>query len=148
MSIRLNLSILPNLNIQFWGQPFIASGRYSGFKHITDPKAADFTDRYHIYTDDQITYDEDNHVYLIDENTDGSSDYYIINPNFNFKTFKSNLVLRWEFIPGSNLYLVWSQNRQGFEPNGSLQLGSDLKTLYDAYPTNVFLIKFSYRFRL
>jgi hypothetical protein len=148
MSIRLNFSILPNLNIQFWGQPFIASGKYDEFKYITDPKAADFTDRYHSYTDNEITYDEENHIYMVDENGDSSPDYFFFNPDFNFKSFKSNLVIRWEFVPGSNLYLVWSQNREGYDPDGDLHLGTDLKTLYSEYPTNVFLIKFSYRFRL
>jgi hypothetical protein len=148
MSIRLSFSILPNLNIQFWGQPFIASGKYDKFKYITDPKADLFTDRYHLYTGNEISYDEDNHVYLVDENGDASPDYYFLNPDFNYKSFKSNLVLRWEFVPGSNLYLVWSQNRNDYDPDGGMELGSDLKDLAGAYPYNIFLIKFSYRFIL
>ena len=148
MSVRLNFSILPNLNIQFWGQPFIASGKYTDFKYITDPKADMFTERYHTYNDNEISYDEENHIYLIDENGDTNPDYYFVNPDFNFKSFKSNLVIRWEFVPGSNLYLVWSQNRDRFTPNGSMDLGPDMKDLAGAYPYNIFLIKFSYRFIL
>ena len=148
MSIRFNLSILPNLNIQFWGQPFIAAGKYTDFKMITDPKADNFTDRYHTFTEAQITYDADNHIYLVDENKNGDPDYYFFNPDFNYKTFKSNLVLRWEFVPGSNLYLVWSQDRDVYTPDGTLDLGPDLKRLSNVYPDNIFLIKFSYRFAL
>ena len=55
MSIRINFNITPDLTIQYWGQPFTASGDYSDYKMITDPKADRFQDRYHIYTDDQIT---------------------------------------------------------------------------------------------
>ncbi len=148
MSIRFNISILPNLNIQYWGQPFIAAGKYTGFKMITNPSADEFTDRYHSYADDQISYDADNHVYMVDENTDGNPDYGFFNPDFNYKTFKSNLVLRWEFVPGSNLYVVWTQNRDKYALEGNLDLGPDLKQLANVYPQNIFLIKFSYRFAL
>jgi hypothetical protein len=148
MSIRLNFSILPNLNIQFWGQPFIASGRYTNFKHITDPKADLFTDRYYTYNENEISYDEENHIYLVDENGDSNPDYYFFNPDFNFKSFKSNLVIRWEFVPGSNLYLVWSQNRDQYDPNGSMDMGPNLKELANVYPYNIFMVKFSYRFML
>ena len=148
MSIRLNLSILPNLNIQFWGQPFIAAGKYSDFKRITNPQADDFSDRFHTFTGNEISYDQDNHVYLIDENNDSNTDYYFVNPDFNYKSFKSNLVLHWEFVPGSNLYVVWSQNKNKYDPTGELHIGENLKDLTGAYPYNIFLIKFSYRFML
>ncbi len=146
MSLRFNYSILPNLNIQFWGQPFIASGKYSGFKYITDPKADRFADRYHTYTPGEISYDADNHIYLVDEDGDSNPDFYFFNPDFNYISFKSNLVLHWEFIPGSNLYLVWSQNRHDYSPDGTMDLGNNLQELADLYPHNIFLIKFSYRF--
>ncbi len=146
MSLRLNFSILPNLNIQFWGQPFIASGKYSEFKYITDPKADRFADRFSILNEPYISYDPENHIYLVDENGDDVDDYYFFNPDFNFISFKSNLVLRWEFVPGSNLYLVWSQNRDDYTPEGSMHVGDNLGDLADLYPHNIFLIKFSYRF--
>ncbi|MCD6200757.1 MAG: carbohydrate binding family 9 domain-containing protein [Bacteroidales bacterium] len=148
MSIRLNLSILPNLNIQFWGQPFIAAGKYTDFKRITSSHADIFTDRFHAFTDNEISYDDENQVYLIDENHDSNTDYYIFNPDFNYKSFKSNLVLHWEFVPGSNLYLVWSQNKNKYDMTGDLHMGNNLKDLLGAYPYNIFLIKFSYRFML
>ncbi len=148
MSIRLSFSILPNLNIQFWGQPFIAAGKYTDFKRITDPHADTYTGRFHTFTRDEISYDEENNIYLIDENGDSNTDYFIFNPDFNYKSFKSNLVLHWEFVPGSNLYLVWSQNKDQYAMNSDLHIGDDFKDLIQSYPYNVFLIKFSYRFML
>ncbi|NOY37448.1 MAG: carbohydrate binding family 9 domain-containing protein [Chlorobi bacterium] len=148
MSIRLNVSITPNLNIQYWGQPFIAAGEYSDFKRVTEPHAGTFTDRYHTFDNGEITYDTDGGYYAIDEDLDGNTDYAVGNPDFNFKTFKSNLVLRWEYVPGSNLYLVWSQDRNQFSPAGTMDFGTDLRNLANTHPHNIFLIKLSYRFSL
>ena len=67
------------------------------------------------------------------------------NPDFNVKEFLSNLVFRWEYRPGSFLYLVWSQTRSGQDPWGSFQFGEDFGDMWDIHPTNVVLLKLSYR---
>jgi len=144
---RINLSITPDLSIQYWGQPFIASGGYSNFKRITQPQAKQFHDRFQTYTSDQITYIDDDEVYFIDENLDGSFDYAFDKPDFNFKEFLSNLVMRWEYIPGSTLYVVWSQSRHGVDPDGRFFLNRDFQDMFRIVPHNVFLIKLSFRFR-
>ena len=148
LSLRVNLNITPEFTIQYWGQPFIATGSYEDYKMISDPKAEDYSDRFHVFTGNEVQYfDDDNYCY-IDENNDASPDYSIDYPDFNFKEFKSNLVARWEFRPGSIVYLVWSQGRSGSDSYGDLQLDRDFSNLYDVQPNNVFLIKFSYRFGL
>ncbi|WP_340112365.1 DUF5916 domain-containing protein [Maribellus mangrovi] len=144
-SIRLNYNITPDLTIQFWGQPFVATGDYHDYKYVTDSKASNIDDRYQLYTDQQITFDADAEMYRIDENMDGSTDYAFDKPDFNVREFLSNLVLRWEYRPGSIVYLVWSQNRSGFENIGHFDLGNDFKCLFEEDPKNVFLVKFSYR---
>jgi len=145
-SIRLNLSITPTLTLQYWGQPFISVGEYSEFKKITDPHAEQYTDRFHIFSSDEITYDETTLMYNITDE-DGLS-YSFYNPDFNFKEFKSNLVARWEFIPGSTLYIVWSQGRSGYDPNGTFDITQDMNDMFEVHPHDVFLIKISYRFGL
>ncbi|MGB9004156.1 MAG: hypothetical protein WCB96_00375 [Candidatus Aminicenantales bacterium] len=65
-----------------------------------------------------------------------------------FSQIRSNLVIRWEYIPGSTLYLVWSQGRTGFEPRGDFSFGRDVDNLFEIHPHNVFLVKFSYCFQL
>ncbi len=145
MSMRLNYSITPDLTIQFWGQPFIASGDYSDFKYITDSRADNISDRYSLYNDQQISYNTGSERYLIDDNLDGIADYGFDQPDFNVKEFLSNLVLRWEYRPGSMIYLVWSQNRSGSESIGKFNLTNDIQHLFDQKPQNVFLVKFSYR---
>lgn len=109
--------------------------------------ADDYKNRFHIYTNDQKNYNSDN-IY-IDENVDGTTDYSIEYKDFNIREFLSNLVLRWEYSPGSSLYLVWSQNRNFNNNTGAMDYFNDLGDLFDRdtnVPNNVFLIKFSYRF--
>jgi hypothetical protein len=86
--------------------------------------------------------------YTVDENGDGVGDYAFGRPDFNFRQFRSNLVLRWEYVPGSALYVVWSQGRTGYLPDGSFEYGRDVQGLFDTHPQNVFLVKFSYCFHL
>jgi hypothetical protein len=149
-SLRLNLNISPDLTLQYWGQPFIATGRYYDYKYITNPMAEKFSDRFQTYTPDQITTGEDN--YSIDENLDGIVDYTFDKNSFNYKEFLSNLVIRWEYSPGSTLYLVWSQTRRGVNDTGQLDYFHDMGEMFDRNDNfelnNVFLIKLSYRFGL
>lgn len=144
MSLRLNFSLTPELSLQYWGQPFIANGNYSDFKRITTPKAGDYQDRFHIFTKDQIT--QENGSFIIDETCDGTIDYTFGAPDFNVLQFKSNFVARWEYTPGSTVYLVWSQNRNGFNSTGKFRFQNDINDLFGIYPKNVFLVKFTYRF--
>ena len=144
MSLRFDLILTPEMTIQFWGQPFIASGDYTDFKYTTDPQADKFTDRFHTYTSQEINYLEDWGVYDVNETATGLN-YQIDNPDFNLKEFLSNLVFRWEYRPGSYLYLVWSQTRSGADPWGSFHFGEDFSDMWDIHPTNVVLLKLSYR---
>jgi hypothetical protein len=148
-SFRINLNLSPNLTFQYWGQPFVATGRYYDHKLIVDPMAASYTDRFSTYSAQQITPDGDH--YNIDENNDGTIVYEFGKRDFNVREFLSNLVVRWEYSPGSSLFLVWSQTRSSFQDSGNLDLFNDLGDLFntgDNKPHNVFLIKFSYRFGL
>ena len=144
MSLRLDLILTPELTIQFWGQPFIASADYSEFKYITDPHADKFTDRFHTYASNEIFYNGASGEYLVSEAGSGLS-YGFEDPDFNVKEFLSNLVFRWEYRPGSFLYLVWSQTRSGYDPWGYFNFGDDFMDMWDAHPTNVVMLKLSYR---
>jgi hypothetical protein len=150
-SFRVNLNLSPNLTLQYWGQPFIATGKYFDHKYITNPMAGEYKERFTIYTPDQIHLNDKGDVYNIDENQDGNIDYSFDRKDFNVQEFLSNLVVRWEYNPGSSIYLVWSQNRSNSNESGNLQFFNDLGDLFstkDNKPHNVFLIKFSYRFGL
>ncbi|NAS10380.1 DUF5916 domain-containing protein [Poritiphilus flavus] len=145
MSFRLNYTINPNLTIQYWGQPFISRGRYREFKHVTDPLAEVFEDRITVYNPGQISFEED--VYSVDEDQDGTADFTFDNPDFSFIQFRSNLVIRWEYIPGSEIFLVWSQDisQSGNPADGLLSSLGD-NVFGGEKPMNIFLLKATYRF--
>ncbi len=148
-SFRVNLNLSPNLTLQYWGQPFVATGKYYDYKYILDPVADAYNNRFQTYSPEQIALDGDH--YDIDENIDGTIDYSFGKNDFNVQEFLSNLVIRWEYNPGSSVYLVWSQTRNNYNDSGNLYLGEDLGNLFNKEvntPHNVFLIKFSYRFGL
>ena len=147
MSFRLNYTINPNLTIQYWGQPFISRGRYSDFKEVTDPLAKDFKNRISPFLDNQITLSDD--VYAVDDDLDGVSDFSFDNPDFSFVQFRSNLVLRWEYTPGSEIFLVWSQDlSQTGNPREMLFQDLQDNVFNNEKPQNIFLIKATYRFIL
>jgi len=147
-TFRLNYTITPELTVEYYGQPFVSAGKYTGYKLTTNTHAARFVDRYQILTDNHVAYDLINNIVNFDENLDGLTDYSATNPDFNFRQFRSNLVLRWEYLPGSTLFLVWSQSRTSTAPDGTFIYGDDMKDLFGIMPHNVFLLKFSYWFSL
>jgi hypothetical protein len=148
LTFRLDYCIRPNLTVQYYGSPFISAGQYSEFKRITDPMADRYTDRFQRYDGEQITYSDENEVYFIDEDKDGITDYEFDQPDFNVRDFNSNLVIRWEYCPGSVLYLVWSQARSDYQTMGKFNIRHDFDELFTVYPHNVFLVKINRWFSL
>ena len=148
-SLRLAYNINPNLSIQYWGQPYISRGEYSEFKKVTHSNAKEYTDRFEEIGDNQITYNEEDEIYFVDENLDGTTDFEFDNPSFDFTQFRSNMVLRWEYKPGSTLFVVWTQSRTNSfspEPESSNTLSNQYSTLFRETPHNIFLVKLAHRF--
>ena len=145
-SVRLDYTINPNLSIQYYGQPFISRGRYKDFKYVTNPVAERLTERFQLYDSNQINLSGND--FQVDENRDGTMDYSFSNPDFSYVQFNSNLVLRWEYIPGSELFLVWSQGvKSSVSSSDGLFEGFETGIL-DERPQNIFLLKATYRFIL
>lgn len=143
LTLRADYAMSPNLTLQVYGSPFVTAGRYGDFKRITDPRAERFAGRFHRFAGEEIAYDASEGAYFVDEDADGSADYAIGNPDFNYRDFNSNVVLRWEYSPGSLLYLVWSQSRSDVVGHGRLRYGEDLDDLFGVRPHDVFLLKLS-----
>ena len=143
-SIRINYTINPNLSIQYYAEPFVSRGTYANFNYITNPVADDLYDRFHLYDEDQISFDDG--VYHIDENKNGTKDYSFEEPDFAFVQYRSNLVVRWEYIPGSEIFLVWSQGTTGLgDPDDGLWESIDQKIIQEK-KENTYLIKATFRY--
>ncbi len=147
-SVRFNYSLNPDLSIQFYGEPFISRGTYTDFNFVNDPIAEKLDRRVTLFDENQLSRTNNTGSYFVDENLDGNTDYEIADPDFSFVQFRSNLVVRWEYIPGSEIFLVWSQGVTGFgDPMDSLGSNLDAQILNQKMD-NTFLIKATYRFVL
>jgi hypothetical protein len=146
ITIRLDYTITPELSIQYYGQPFVSSAKFSKFKMVTEPHASNYSDRFQIYDANQIHLSADAITYNIDEDVDidKTTDYSIDNPDFNVREFHSNLVVRWEYARGSTIFFVWSQGRSSSISNGNFAYWDDLHGLFGETAHNVFLIKLNF----
>jgi hypothetical protein len=118
-NIRLTWAFTPRISLQSYVQPFISAGTYTQYKALATPNTRDFIPYVASY-----------------------------NPDFNFKSLRGNTVFRWEYMPGSAFYLVWTQERVGYEPNGDFNFTNDFNELAKAPMSNLFLAKFTYYFTL
>jgi len=125
LTTRFNYTFTPNVTLQIYEQPFISKGTYSNVRQLSaTPRAANYDDRYAPYINPAVT------------NNPGG---------FNFKQLQSNVVFRWEYEPGSTVFIVWNQGRQGFAGvEGDKSFGGDVRDLFRLHPANTFLIKVSY----
>ena len=143
ITFRIDYNLTPELSIQYYGSPFASVGRYSDFKAVTNPKADEYSSRYSI-----LNPVLNGSNYEVRENNDPTIYYTFSNPDFNFFQFRSNLVLRWEYFPGSQIYLVWSQDRTNYINPGYDSVYGSLNKLRTVYPDNIFLIKINYWFSI
>lgn len=134
IGLRTEWTVSSRLSMQLFLQPFIASGDYSGYKHLTRARDDEFTP-----LDPQ--YDGDGNAY---HGGSGAGSYAFGNPDFNFRSVRGSAVVRWEFRPGSAMYVVWNENRADVAPVGDFRLRRDFGALPDAPSEDVFLVKFSY----
>lgn len=137
--IRLNWTFTPKLSLQLYVQPLISSGKYTNIKELSRPASYDFL----IYGQNGSTIN--NETKEIDpDGTGPAQPFSISNPDFNFKSLRGNAVIRWEYLPGSVLYFVWTQSRSDFEDVGDFQFKKSVNRLWDAKADNIFMVKFTY----
>lgn len=117
---RANWTATPTLSFQLYGQPFVSTGAYGNWRELADPRAKEYADRYRPWRRGDP-------------------------PGFNFKQFNSNAVVRWEYRPGSVLFVVWQQGRLQSDRNlGSFALSRDARDLFRSHPDNTLLVKASW----
>ena len=143
---RLNYYITPDLSLQYYGEPFLFRATYKDYGYVQDALNPHYFDRFHRFNANELQL-ADGRGY-VDENGDGQLDYSFNQPDINYIQFRSNLVVRWEYVPGSELFLVWSQ---GIVPNAYGELDTPIvqslfENMFDHQPHNIFLVKVSYRF--
>ena len=119
LTTRVNYTITPQLTVQIYLAPFVSAGDYDRFRHLVDGRAARYEDRY-------------------------APTAYAANPDFNYRSFRTTNVVRWEYKPGSALFVVWQQGREDVVDQGLFRFGPDFRGVFGAPSRNVFLVKWSY----
>ena len=143
--VTLNWTFTPKLSLQLYLQPFIAVGEYEKFKELARPESYE----YNTYGEGDSTVSYGGGVYSVDpDGTGPSPSFDFSNPDFNFKSLRGTVVLRWEYLPGSLIYFVWTQSRADYAHPGEFQFGRDMSDLFTAPGDNIFLIKISYRWNI
>jgi hypothetical protein len=143
-SIRADWTFTPKLSLQLYLQPLISVGSYNDFKELKQPSTFTFN-HYGIDNGSTSSFDPAANQYTVDPDGSGPAQPFTIdNPNFNFKSLRGNAVLRWEYMPGSTLYFVWTQQRSSEQDPGNFSLGRDFRNLFSSVGDNVFMVKATY----
>jgi hypothetical protein len=148
--VRLDWTFTPRLTLQAYLQPYLAVGTYARFKELAAPKTFDYNTYGAEGSVSTIGYDGESGVYTVDpDGAEGAAAPFSFgNPDFNYKSLRGTVVLRWEYRPGSLLYFVWTQNRADYANPGDMRLWRDMGDLFSAPGDNIFLLKVSYRWNM
>jgi hypothetical protein len=149
LTTRVEWTFTPDLSLQLYAQPFVSAGDYTGFSQVVAPRAARYDDRFDRFGEDRLRFEPSDGpgspgTYHVDLNGDGTEDLSFADPNFNFTEFRSTFVMRWEYMPGSTLFFVWSMNRSAFNHSGRFDPLSDFDSLRRLEGNNIFSIKINY----
>jgi len=136
-TFRVDYNITPELSLQYYGSPYISVGSYSNFKLIDNPQAENYTDRFTALNPE-----------LSAENTYTTGNLSFKNPDFSFAQFRSNLVFKWEYLPGSKLFLVWANERTLYQTISDASISKTYRSLGNAFSGNIFMVKLNYWFSL
>lgn len=148
LTTRVDWTFSPALTLQSFVQPLLAAGDFRQLVEFARPGTFDF-DRYGIDNGSTVAYDAAQRLYTIDPDGPGpAAPFTLPDPDFSFKSLKVNVVLRWEYRPGSTAYLAWTHNRANAGHPGDFRAGRDLRALLDTAGDNVVMLKITNWFQL
>ena len=151
MNTRLNVTFTPTMTLELFVQPLIVSGAFSRYNVFAAPRSVR-----------RLAYGRDFGTVVITPATKpaidpatiqldadtlggGAPTYTFTDPTFTFRSLRGNAVLRWEYRPGSTLFVVWTRSsRIPDRPRGDIQFGDDASALFQGPSENIFLVKMTY----
>ncbi len=140
LETRVDWTFTPNLSLQVFAQPLVASGEYHAFKSLRERKTFNFD----YFSEDDGTLTRDENGLLAQQ--PGGTPIRLGNPDFSTRSLVGNAVVRWEYRPGSALFFVWQQRRSGDDTNPGFRVAREVGGVFREAPENVFAIKASYWF--
>ncbi|MGD2136029.1 MAG: DUF5916 domain-containing protein [Gemmatimonadales bacterium] len=144
VTARADLAITPHLSLELYAQPFVSAGRYDALKLAADPRAASYDARFDVLAADRLTRPGGEADAQVDVDRDGAIDFTFGDPDFRIVSLRTNAVLRWEFRPGSTLFVVWQQDRRDRFDDGALRYADALWDTVSAEGRHVFAVKVAY----
>ena len=143
MDTRVNVNFTPNLSLEVYAQPFISSGDYRALMQLGAARTHDFQR----FGSDigSVTYDDSTRYYTVDPDANGpAASFTVRNNDFSSISLRGNAVMRWEWRPGSTIFLVWQQRRANSLQEGDFDFGRNAGHLFNGTTTNVFAFKLNY----
>ncbi|MCX6134783.1 MAG: DUF5916 domain-containing protein [Ignavibacteriales bacterium] len=141
-TLRLNWTFTPKMSLQLYLQPILSSGAYSGIMELAQPGT--FTFNRYGEGDSQIDVSDGEYRIYPNGRSGVIPGFTIGNPDFNFKSVRANMVFRWEYLPGSTLFFVWTNEKTDYESRGDFSFERDATRLMRMTPDNVYSIKLTY----
>ncbi len=141
MVARVNVATSPRTSLQVYLQPLISAVDYGAIKEVAAPNTYDFV-RYGI--DAGSIVDAGGRLTIDPDGTGPAAPFSLATPDFNLRSIRLNAIFRWEFRPGSSLFVVWTQQRRDRATSGAFDLGTDLSGVLRAPADDVLLVKLSY----
>ncbi|MEX2156929.1 MAG: DUF5916 domain-containing protein [Gemmatimonadales bacterium] len=139
--IRVNWTFSPTLSLQVYAQPLLSAGDYERFKTLRQARTFDFD----VYGDGASTFEDSVSFYRADADGAGPSPTVNIGRrDFSFESLRGNAVLRWEYMPGSTLYFVWTQSRSDGGSDGTFRFSRGMDRMIGAPSDNIFMVKATY----
>lgn len=143
LTLNLQLNLTPDFSIQYYGSPFTSVAKYDKFKLAADTRSSSYPERFSEFKGHEISYNSGS--YTVDK---GSNTMSFKDPDFSFNEFRSNLVARWEFLPGSSVYFVWENDRSNRDDVYHPGWGSNLDRIFGLPASNTLMMKVNYWFNL
>lgn len=145
---RVNMTFSPTLTFELYAQPFISSVHFARFKQVATPRSQTLQ----VFGEDvgavttQLDQNGRVETYTIDpDGTGPAAAFAVANPDFVTRSLRGNAVLRWEYRPGSTLFLVWTRTGSNDDGRlGNLDFSRDLDALFGAKSDNIFLVKVNF----
>ena len=141
-TFRLNWTFTPKLSFQLYMQPFLSAGAYTSIMELAQPGT--FTFNRYGEGGSQIELSDGQYTVYPNSPAGTAPGFTFANPNFNFKSLRANAVFRWEYMPGSTIYFVWTNEKLDIENRGDFSVDRDVNRLFGVPPDNVYSIKITY----
>ena len=139
LTLRGSYALSSRLSVQLYAQPFVSTGEYRSLGEVASARASRFTDRVHRFAPDSIRVTSGGLAIGTPTGT-----LAVARPDYTLAQLNANAMLRWEYRPGSTLFVVWSQGRSVEGDPSPFDVGAQTRDLFSTPPTNVLLVKVSH----